>query len=867
MASDVEYRATLDDSQVLKSLRNIDKGMDRLAADGDKSFTKVGKSAKLSGVQIGAISGIVQELTRRFINMAEQAARALLEVAKGGIELNKSLELLEIRTTAILEGNQVAARAFLETARKAAQELRLDYTELSELAVTILPDAKDLEVSAKLAGQTLLLARAIGADARRAQISIVEALAGQYVSIRRVLNLSSQQIEKIKELEPAIGRAAAISEVLGARLEAIGFDAEKIGDSFTGLFGLIQSEAKRIQQIFAEPIFEELKEQAQAFLEVLNEHRDDIERVAIAFGQLVASVVELIGSNLVEFLDSIDYQKLEDTADALNDVVDALGLLIDVISGVPDDTKLQGTLTFLENIRDVIVTAAQAAALLKASLDALPAAPKFRPVGLIPGMGAPIAIGEGREGTVQERFEESLRKSAEAFELYNKRIEENRANTEKRTDTVEEDTAAALAEGQAVLDQAAALEALADAEAEAAEAREKLNEKLAGIAIDRERKLAEIYLEQGRKVIEDEIEFAQKREDIARENAQKIEDIYRDHQDDLADAARDLSRDEQDIARKAARDRVEVDRDLARERIDIETDYRRELERIRARFEESAAEAERRNDAQAFLEAMRQRDRDIEEAKRGRSEQIEDAAVRAAEQRQKVNEQLQYELEDARIANQRKLEDLQIRLDRELEAQRINYQRDLEEQALNEGRKREERARAYQQELEDFARKEAERLQDLNRSLATEFETIKKYEDLKRQERVRQAQQTVAEVNAALAKINPFGGGGLGGGTTTADRSFQYYYRGAAQRQEGGPVDAGRPYIVGERGPELFIPAMSGRIMPQVVSLPAPPAAQTVSNVSTTVSPSFNVAESLFNDPIAVRKLQNIVMSVLVEAL
>lgn len=862
MPADVEYTASLDDRQVLQSLRNIDKNMDKLAGQGDKAFTKVEKSAKLSGVQIGAVSGIVQELTRRFIQMAEQAARALLEVAKGGIELNKSLELLEIRTTAILEGNQVAARAFLESARQAAQELRLDYTELSELAVTILPDAKDLEVSARLAGQTLLLARAIGADARRAQISITEALAGQYVSIRRVLNLSSQQIERIKELEPAIGRAAAISEVLGARLEAIGFDAEKISDSFTGLFGLIQSEAKRLQTTFAAPIFEELKVQAAAFLEVFDEHRDEIERVAIAFGELAASVVELIGSNLIEFLDSINYQQLEDTADALNDVVDALSLFIDVIRGMPDDTRLQGTLTFLESIRDVITTAAQAAALLKASLDALPAAPKLRPAGLIPGLGSPIAIGEGREGTAQERFEASLRQSAEAFALYNQRLEENRENTKRRTDAVEEDTSAEEERARQLLEGQRALEQLAEAEEAAGEAREKLSKELADIAIDRERKLADIHREQGRKVLEDEIEFAQKREDIARDNAQKIEDIYRDHQDALADAALDLSRTEEDIARKAARDRVEVDRDTARQRVDIETEYRRELERIRSRFDESAEEAERRNDAQAYLEAVRQRDRDVEEAKRSRSEKVEDASMRAAEQRQKVNEQLQYELEDARIANRRKLEDLQIRLDRELEAQRIKFQQDLAEQAINEERKRAERARAYQQELEDFARKEAERLQDLQRSLKTEFETIKKYEDLKRQERVRQAQQTVAQVNAALAKVNPFGGTG-----STSDRSFQYYYRGAAQRQGGGPVDAGRPYIVGERGPELFIPAASGRIMPQVVSLPAPPAAQSISNVSTTVSPSFNVSDSLFDDPVAVRKLQNLIMGVIVEAL
>ena len=37
-------------------------------------------------------------------------------------------------------------------------------------------------------------------------------------------------------------------------------------------------------------------------------------------------------------------------------------------------------------------------------------------------------------------------------------------------------------------------------------------------------------------------------------------------------------------------------------------------------------------------------------------------------------------------------------------------------------------------------------------------------------------------------------------------------------RQHGGPVRAGRPYMVGERGPELFVPSRSGRIDPNVSS-------------------------------------------------
>ena len=36
------------------------------------------------------------------------------------------------------------------------------------------------------------------------------------------------------------------------------------------------------------------------------------------------------------------------------------------------------------------------------------------------------------------------------------------------------------------------------------------------------------------------------------------------------------------------------------------------------------------------------------------------------------------------------------------------------------------------------------------------------------------------------------------------------------ERANGGPVRAGRPYVVGERRPELFIPKSSGWILPSV---------------------------------------------------
>ncbi len=61
-----------------------------------------------------------------------------------------------------------------------------------------------------------------------------------------------------------------------------------------------------------------------------------------------------------------------------------------------------------------------------------------------------------------------------------------------------------------------------------------------------------------------------------------------------------------------------------------------------------------------------------------------------------------------------------------------------------------------------------------------------------------------------------FGGGGSGGGGSGAFASIATalsgLFGGSPGRATGGPVTGGRAYMVGERGPELFVPTSAGRI-------------------------------------------------------
>src|SRR5690606_28272776 len=56
----------------------------------------------------------------------------------------------------------------------------------------------------------------------------------------------------------------------------------------------------------------------------------------------------------------------------------------------------------------------------------------------------------------------------------------------------------------------------------------------------------------------------------------------------------------------------------------------------------------------------------------------------------------------------------------------------------------------------------------------------------------------------------------LSASSTTASASQAQAVRDfmPGRRAGGGPIDAGRPYIVGERGPELIVPRHPGMVVP-----------------------------------------------------
>ena len=97
----------------------------------------------------------------------------------------------------------------------------------------------------------------------------------------------------------------------------------------------------------------------------------------------------------------------------------------------------------------------------------------------------------------------------------------------------------------------------------------------------------------------------------------------------------------------------------------------------------------------------------------------------------------------------------------------------------------------------------------IDRSLAKAITTGKLgFEDLKKV--ALSAMNDIAQ--ASLRSLFQSAGGGVGSGLINGLSSLIASLVGAPGRATGGPVSGGRAYVVGERGPELFVPSGSGRI-------------------------------------------------------
>lgn len=890
-------QAILDDKGYLVALKRMDAGVAKLTQDAQRGFDNVQKSAKSSGVQIGAVSGVVSAVTTELINLGKAGVDALIQIGEQSIQTAIEIDTLKARLGGIFDGSQEAADQAFTFIQAKSRELGID---LSELAGAFLPKTESLAQFERVAKIATALARsdpeqgAIGA-----RIALIEALSGTFTSLQRRFEIPKDDINAIKQAFDARGIEGFL-EVLETILDKSGKSFDDLANTAQTAFSKLQISAEQILGRVGIPIVESLEQAANKLNEFISANEDNIIVFADTIGRAVADAIDFITSidfsqfdtqSLIEFADYI-FRLVNATQLVTTEFIEWAGAIYQVADAVTPLGEVLDYLAYLfSNIDQALITGAQILAMSKAGYIGLYEG--IQPVVEILGQlyeaaskalsgdfaGAADALGAAMAQSTQDLFDEvaareaanaAILESQKKIEEYQQAVDGNTDSQQKLREELEATEQAGTGAADAILAAAQAeKQAAEDAEA-LAEAQAKVNEKMADAQKDFQRKLEDIDIETERKRLDIAIEFAQKREDAARDNVQKLEDIQRKYSQDVDDAATDLARKEEDIARKFGEQRIDLERENRQKRVDIEKEYRLQLKDIQRQFLTDAEEAERNRDAVAFLRAIRERDQKVQDAQITRTREIDEQRVTNQRKTEELRIQQQREVEEARIANERKLEDLRLNLERQIEAQNTAYARQLDDLAIGEQRKNEELALARERDIEDARRAYDRKLEDLRTALAAELALIEEFAAAKAAAEAsagtRTATSPSSRPSTTAGRSAGFGSnpGTIGGGSSSNRR-----FSSVGRRAGGGPVAAGLPYAVGERGPELFVPNQSGRIVPngQFVGSVATsrPAINNISNIKQGSTVNVPDAAGLLNNPVAVRQIQNIVLQILGE--
>lgn len=897
--ADLIDRAILQDQDYLRSLKRIDSAVSEMTKDAQKGFDDVAKNARVSGTQIGVVSGVVSGLTNQFINLGRQAVSALENVAKESVNLASDLETTEAIFTGIFEGNEEAAIATLGKIREESRALGVD---LQETARAFLPFVQNLEQLSRIGKISAALAISQPEQgALGARVALQEFLSGSALSLVRRFEIPKNLG---KELEKALATGGVEQGILKLEeiLQRMGRDIDTLGDTFQLSLGKARISAEQLQTAFGVPIVDELKSQLDELNDTITENFDDIELVADAFGRVAANIADIIGGGLNDFLAILDAEQLTRIAEKFFDISEDARLLVETMTGANfPQNFIDGVETFANKLDEALITATQLNLLSEAGAAKARAeyeewtkeierlhgqgtltTEALKQLAGIPGVvqatnelaklvgdEEAVALSARSAAAGQEAYNKVISDGVAAIDESRKRKEENRQATDAMAEAQKKGVQAGLDEADAFLTAADAARQLADAQEEAGEAQAKINEKLAEAELDFKRKLEDIDIAFERKRLDIALEAAQKRADAARKNLDKIAELERKNKQDITDAATDLDRKEEDIARKFGQERIDLEKEDRQKRLDVELDYQRTLQDIQSQFLLDADEAERKRDAVAFLRAVRERDKKVQEAQQDRSRSIEDARIEGEQRREELRVQQQRELEEANITHERKLEDLRLALSRQLAEQRLNFEHEIEDIAINEQRKLDEANTARERDIEDAKLAYDRKLADLEASLQAEYDKIKEYNALIEAEQQRHldamSQMTPAQesrqrrnetISESLQNIRE-------------ERPGQRARPKFGRRQFGGLVNAGQGYSVGERGPELFIPSANGRIVPNnqllLPSMQPKTAINNISNIREGAQVTVPDAAGLLNNPVAIRQVRNIVLSILGE--
>jgi hypothetical protein len=663
-----------------KAAKNYEKELNDIA----KSSKKAETSAKGVGVAAAGAAGVgiaaVSALTDAFVNLASTAANAFIEITKGGVKLNQQFELTEKVFTNVF-GDPQLGKATVDFLIETSNRLRIAQKDAAGFAQVILPKTGGLDEFTELLRLTDIQADSTGKTFDELTFSIQNALAGQFESLKEQFDIDPTQIKRIQELTPSMGRAAAIAKVLGDEFARLG--KTDISGTLAVNIKDINTRFTTLQATLGKPTFDQLRIQSENLLSALDRNEEGLQRSAIALGEVTANVVELVGTELVAFIDSLDFKAIETGVSNLNAFVEALRVVSIAVKEAFQTGVIQASFGFLTGNVDQ----------------------------LFKGLGK---IKEADFGQSFQNIANATTAASERQADYKKRVDEA-ANTQSSFNSENE-------------------KAINDFLAQSS-------------AADQARQSIQSYTNTLKQAEQLQISFARAAENSALKLARANEDITRKQQKDVADLGQKQKKDRDKLLDDQIKQLDKFDADRRKQITKAESDFekerkkvreqrkkdeqklQRDLQRAEDRFNLSRLQSERRFSlserrlrAEGDILALQQLREDQELARQEEKEnfdlsqkQQEKSGLDQIREQEKVSNERIKELKSDLEAQRGELlksfdEQIEVQKQAQIKAQQLQEQQ-FAEQAI-------ERQIQLQREEEDRRISQGRQLEDLGRSLA-----------------------------------------------------------------------------------------------------------------------------------------------------
>lgn len=801
-----DYKLTLDDSGVVKSLTVIDKKFNEIEKSGDKAMKEVGKSGlNMSNILKGSVGESFTSIAGAALQFGQAAVSAFAQVVSASVGAANEFDVTRKKFISIFDGGEKEADAVMDHISKRASSLGLDMNEALSLSKSFLPDVKGSEDPLGAIDSLLVGVRALAEEDPMqgmigARVAIDEAMSGSLQSLKMRFEFTKAEIDILKAAQGELGQVAGTIEGINQVMERRGFDVEALKGTFTQAMGEMQFATSKLQIALGKPVAQQMTESMNDLNKLVNENSDDFQLMAAAIGDIIAKTVDFIGTNLTGFLDDIDTEGVLKLVDGLGEASNSAELLLDVLFDLGDATafnKLISALTTVTGkIKEAAIVASQISAIAKA--ENAQAMAEIEIMGHF-GLFADAETKARAAAAGQIAYDDSIRASLPAFEKFSEAEAEDIKRKEERIAALDENTDASLADAEAFLKEG-------DAAQQAASELEKL-----GLSEEKLQAIQKNAAETLNKRLELEKRFSQERADIHRKGIQDIADIESDHQQNIVDAGRDLSRSARDLALKQGAERSDAETQNRQQLIDIEETYQDELSRIQRQTKLSLESAELSQDALAFVDALRQQEIAQEEAAITRGEAETD--IKSDSEQRLADLEVSQAAERAMLdqSYQDKLLDLQLSLEQELADQQLAEQRSFEQQTISEQRK-----------LDNLTESEAKKLAELTKGLDAEVAAVIQAEAAKLsavEDFATQAESILTSLAARTSSISTRGSGqsstqqAARARLARIDRGEEIVgprrsrrRLGGESRVYGGSAIAGHIYRVGERGVEGYVP-------------------------------------------------------------